>query len=103
MAYVPLAPEHKLKGKAAIDGIGSRLGKSGGSLIHQGLLVLFCTLSSSTPYVAAILMAALIVWIVAVRLLGKQFAEKTASINLTDSAPEIEEEEAVGTASPVPA
>ncbi len=93
MAYVPLAPEHKLKGKAAIDGIGSRLGKSGGSLIHQGLLVLFCTLSSSTPYVAAILIAALVVWIIAVRLLGKQFDEKTKSINLTDSAPEIEEDE----------
>lgn len=76
MAFIPLAPEVKLKGKAAIDGIGSRLGKSGGSLVHQGLLIIFGTLSSSTPYVAAILLGVLLLWIYAVRKLGKQFAEK---------------------------
>ncbi len=83
MAFIPIAPELKLKGKAAIDGIGSRLGKSGGSLIHQGLLIIFGTLTSSTPYVAAILLAVIALWIIAVRTLGKQFAEKTKDINLT--------------------
>ena len=43
MAFVPLQPECKVKGKAAIDGVCSRLGKSGGSLAHQMLLVLFST------------------------------------------------------------
>lgn len=88
MAFIPLAPEHKLKGKAAIDGIGSRLGKSGGSLIHQGLLVIFCTLSSSTPYVACILLAVLAMWIMAVRLLGKQFHDKTHGIEQEEAEPE---------------
>src|SRR5262249_29716117 len=37
MAYIPLSIVSMLKGKAAIDGVGSRLGKSGGSVIHQGL------------------------------------------------------------------
>lgn len=83
MSFIPIAPELKLKGKAAIDGIGSRLGKSGGSLIHQGLLIIFGTLASSTPYIAAILIAVIALWIVAVRTLGKQFAEKTKGINLT--------------------
>jgi len=85
MSFIPLAPEVKLKGKAAIDGIGSRLGKSGGSLIHQGLLIIFCTLSSSTPYVATILIGVLSLWILAVRMLGKQFAEKTKDLMLTDT------------------
>lgn len=79
MTFIPLAPEHKLKGKAAIDGIGSRLGKSGGSLIHQGLIMIFYSLSCSTPYVAAILVFVLVVWISAVRYLGKQFKEKTGN------------------------
>ena len=83
MAFIPLTPELKLKGKAAIDGIGSRLGKSGGSLIHQGLLVLFGSLTLSTPYVAAILLGAIALWIVAVRNLGFQFAEKTEGLELT--------------------
>lgn len=73
MAFIPLSHECKLKGKAAIDGVGSRLGKSGGSLIHQGLLMIFLTLSASTPYVAAILLFVISIWIVAVKSLGKQF------------------------------
>jgi AAA family ATP:ADP antiporter len=73
MAYIPLSPECKLKGKAAIDGVGSRFGKSGGSLIHQGLLFVFSTLAVSAPYVAAILMAAIFFWIGAAKSLGRQF------------------------------
>ena len=74
MAFIPLGHECKLKGKAAIDGVGSRLGKSGGSFIHQGLLMFFATLSSSAPYVAAILVLVIIGWMVAVRALGIKFA-----------------------------
>ncbi len=75
MAFVPLNPENKLVGKAAIDGICSRLGKSGGSVVHQSLLILFATISASAPYVAIVLFGVIIVWVIAVRLLGKQFNE----------------------------
>ena len=73
MSYIPLSHESKLKGKAAIDGVGSRFGKSGGSLIHQGLLVVFSSLSASAPYVAAILFTVIGFWIGAAKSLGKQF------------------------------
>lgn len=73
MTFIPLSHESKLKGKAAIDGVGSRLGKSGGSLIHQGLLMIFSTISVSAPYVAVILMLVILIWMAAVRSLGKQF------------------------------
>lgn len=78
MTFVPLDPESKLVGKAAIDGVCSRLGKSGGSVIHQGLLLVFSTLIASAPYVAAALLAVIVVWVFAIRLLGKQFNELTA-------------------------
>ncbi|MBS4167568.1 Npt1/Npt2 family nucleotide transporter [Parachlamydia sp. AcF125] len=77
MAFIPLEHDLKLKGKAAIDGVGSRLGKSGGSLIHQGLLMLFGTFSSSAPFVAGILMGMIVLWITASRALGKQFVALT--------------------------
>lgn len=77
MSFVPLNSETKLIGKAAIDGICSRLGKSGGSVIHQGFLILFATISASAPYVAVVLFAVIVVWAIAVRLLGKQFNELT--------------------------
>ncbi|MBI3236843.1 MAG: AAA family ATPase, partial [Chlamydiales bacterium] len=73
LAFIPLSKECKLKGKAAIDGVGSRLGKSGGSIIHQGLLVFFGTVALSTPFVAFILLFAIAGWMAAVRALGRQF------------------------------
>ena len=73
MTFIPLSPEHKLKSKAAIDGLGSRLGKSGSSCIHQGFYYIFCSLSASAPYVAVVLIAVIVVWMIAVRSLGKQF------------------------------
>lgn len=79
MSYIPLSHECKLKGKAAIDGVGSRFGKSGGSLIHQGLLLIFTTLTASAPYVAGILMAVIAFWIAATRSLGMQFDQLVAS------------------------
>jgi ATP:ADP antiporter, AAA family len=75
MAFIPLSSDHKLKGKAAIDGIGSRLGKSTGSCIHQGLFFIFYSISASIPYVAAILLLVISIWLFTVILLGKQFEE----------------------------
>ena len=75
MTFIPLGHESKLKGKAAIDGVGSRLGKSGGSLIHQGLLMFLGTLAVSAPYAAAILIVVIGFWFTACRALGVQFNE----------------------------
>jgi AAA family ATP:ADP antiporter len=79
MTFIPLDHETKLKGKAAIDGVGSRLGKSAGSVIHQGLLVIFTTLNATAPFVGGILMVAIGLWIVATKRLGRQFHELVAT------------------------
>lgn len=73
MAWVPLSNESQLKGKAAIDGVCNRLGKSGGSFIHQALLLNYATFSLTAPYVAVFLLVAIVIWISAVQYLGKQF------------------------------
>lgn len=78
IAFIPLSTESKLKGKAAIDGVGSRLGKSGGSIIHQGLLMIFGTITLSTPFVGVFLFLIVIGWIAAVQSLGRQFGQLTA-------------------------
>lgn len=92
LAFIPLSKESKLKGKAAIDGIGSRLGKSGGSVIHQGLLLMFGTVALSTPIVAGILFAVIGAWMIAVKSLGKQFnllvsQHQVLSVPETEPAP----------------
>lgn len=77
IAFIPLSAEERLKGKAAIDGVGSRLGKSGGSLIHQTLLIVFSSVAASTPYVAALFLVVVFAWILSVLTLGKQFDSLT--------------------------
>lgn len=78
LAFIPLSQESRSKGKAAIDGVGSRLGKSGGSIFQQGLLIAFGSIAASIPAVAGVLLIALGGWMFAVRSLGRQFNQLTA-------------------------
>jgi len=97
IAFIPLSNESKLKGKAAIDGVGSRLGKSGGSAIHQGLILMCSSLSAAIPYVAGIFLVIIFIWALSAISLGKRFdqliAEK-AKLDIPD-APVTERKEAL--------
>ncbi|MCI5052944.1 MAG: NTP/NDP exchange transporter [Simkaniaceae bacterium] len=73
MSYIPLDQEQKIKGKAAVDVVGARLGKSGGALIQQFLILIFGSISVITPYVAGILFIIIGAWMLAAKALGKQF------------------------------
>lgn len=76
MAFIPLDSESKVKGKAAIDVVGSRLGKSGSAWIQAGLIDLFGagSILNVTGIISPIIFVVLIAWIFAVRVLSKEFA-----------------------------
>lgn len=86
LAYLPLDADSKLKGKAAIDGLGSGLGKSGSSLAYQGLIIMLGSVALSTPYIAMILFVVLIAWIFCVASLGKQFKRMTTGDQVAASS-----------------
>jgi len=75
MTYVPLDQEAKVKGKAAIDVVGARLGKSGGALVNQGLILFLGSISLITPYVAGILLLIIGAWIWSAKSLGKLYCK----------------------------
>ncbi len=85
LAFLPLNEESKLKGKAAIDGLGSGIGKSGSSLTYQGFIILLGSVALSTPYIAGILFIVLLAWIFCVVSLGKQFKRMTTGEQVSAS------------------
>ena len=77
MAYIPLGPEVRSKGKAAVDVLGARLGRSLGSVVQQALVftvgggsVLNCGAALGVVYVATVA-----VWMGAISDLAELFGE----------------------------
>lgn len=87
IAYLPISTEAQRKGKAAIDGVCSRFGKSGGSLIYLTLFSILGSLQASVPYVIAIICVLIVAWIYTVLLLNEQIS-KTDLVKLTQKGRE---------------
>ncbi len=69
MAYLPLDPELKSKGKAAVDVIGGRAGKAGGAFIQSTMAILLASKNVLifAPYTAVIFAVVCGAWILAVK------------------------------------
>lgn len=74
MAYIPMGPDAKIKGKAAIDVLGARLGRSLAAGMQQ-ILVMGAgnNILNCAPYLATVYAGTIGMWIVAVNILGKMF------------------------------
>jgi len=82
MSYIPLDQESKVKGKAAIDVVGARLGKSGAAWIQIILIQLAGTGSvlSVTHFLLPFIGCTVLLWIFAVRSLNKEFTKKQVPV-----------------------
>lgn len=75
MAYIPLEREAKIKGKAAVDLVGARLGKSGASWTQLVLIDLIGagSILGALPLLFPVVSFILIFWLFAVHKLNKRF------------------------------
>jgi AAA family ATP:ADP antiporter len=81
MSYVPLNDELKSKGKAAVDIIGAKAGKSLSSLIQSSVFIILpsATYESISIYLMCVFSLICLVWIWAVKELAKEYSSITTS------------------------
>jgi len=79
MAYIPLDHDTKVKGKAAIDVLAARIGKSGGALVQQFIVMWFGNIIDGAGCVASVFFATIAAWIYGVLGLASMFEEKVAA------------------------
>jgi ATP:ADP antiporter, AAA family len=75
MAYVPLDHELKTKGKAAVDAVGIKLGKSCSAFLQSFIFIIFpsATYQSISIYLMITFALVCIIWIWAVKELSKEY------------------------------
>lgn len=95
MAYIPLDPELKVKGKAAVDVIGGRGGKSAGSYIQMGLLTVFSgsALYQLVPIIGPIVIGIVFLWILSVFGLSKRFKALTSETEVSKAGTSVSNKE----------
>lgn len=76
-AYIPLDEESRVRGKAAVDGLGARLGKSLGSLIVTMILVpTFGSIDQAKYVIFVVILGTLVIWLRAVNKLSMLFKQR---------------------------
>ncbi|MBS0622104.1 MAG: hypothetical protein JSR80_04010 [Verrucomicrobia bacterium] len=80
MAYLPLPTQLQTQGKTFVDGVSPTLGKTGGSLLQQGLLVLFPSISATIRWSALLVFLSIFAAGSSVLLVGKRFRQKLAQV-----------------------
>ena len=77
ITFIPLSIEQQRNSKAVIDGIVSRVGKSGSSIILQGFIIFGVgELISVTPIIAILIIITIIAWIYATNKMGSLMADQ---------------------------
>lgn len=79
LAFIPLSSEEKLRGKGVIDGIISRIGKVGGSVTYQFLLLFLPSIHACTPWICGVIGALCLLMTALTFIIARRFEAMTSS------------------------
>ncbi len=75
MTYIPLSIELRTKGKAAVEVVGNKFGKSLGATIQAGIFTLMpsATFDSAAPWLMNVFVIMIIIWFIAIQKLSREY------------------------------
>lgn len=82
MAFLSIEKDQRMKAKAVIDSVGSRLGKSGASVLTQGILLVFGSLMSNVSIIGIVAIGMIGVSIMAAKQLGRPEPTKAVATDI---------------------
>lgn len=89
MAYIPLNPELKSKGKAAVDVFGMSFSKASAGYLTGAVLTIFAIsdLMVIAPFVATLIIGVILLWMGAVKRLSVMYNQAVGRKHLSDEEP----------------
>jgi AAA family ATP:ADP antiporter len=77
IVYIPLTDTERKLGKSTVDVISNPLGKSGGSMLQQVMIMVNGSIIQSTNQLFTVMMCGLFMWILAVANINKHLKERS--------------------------